>query len=77
MLTAELVTVSADPAATGADAALAVGRLLERAGCPLRARRVVHVEEVGVERALRQADRAIAETVEHHAHLRLRPAIAG
>ena len=55
MLTAELVTVSADPAATGADAALAVGRLLERAGCPLRARRVVPVEEVGVERALRQA----------------------
>jgi DNA repair protein RecO (recombination protein O) len=29
------------------------------------------------ERALRQAERAIAETVEHHAHLRLRPAIAG
>ena len=28
------------------------------------------------ERALRQADRAIAETVEHHAHLRLRPATA-
>jgi DNA repair protein RecO (recombination protein O) len=28
-------------------------------------------------RALRQADRAIAETVEHHAHLRLRPAVAG
>lgn len=55
MLTAELVTVSADPAATGADAALAVGRLLERAGCPLRACRVVPVEEVGVERALRQA----------------------
>ena len=27
--------------------------------------------------ALRQAERAIAETVEHHAHLRLRPAIAG
>jgi DNA repair protein RecO (recombination protein O) len=26
------------------------------------------------ERALRQADRAISETVEHHAHLRLRPA---
>jgi DNA repair protein RecO (recombination protein O) len=26
------------------------------------------------ERALRQAERAIAETVEHHAHLRLRPA---
>jgi PncC family amidohydrolase len=55
VLTAELVTVSADPAATGADAALAVGRLLERAGCPLRARRVVPAEEVGVERALRQA----------------------
>jgi DNA repair protein RecO (recombination protein O) len=29
------------------------------------------------ERALRQADRAIDATVEHHAHLRLRPAIAG
>ena len=28
------------------------------------------------DRALRQADRAIAETVEHHAHLRLRPALA-
>ena len=29
------------------------------------------------ERALRQAERAIAETVEHHAHLRLRAAAAG
>lgn len=29
------------------------------------------------ERALRQAERAINETVEHHAHLRLRPANAG
>jgi DNA repair protein RecO (recombination protein O) len=29
------------------------------------------------ERALRQAERAIAETVEHHAHVRLRPARAG
>jgi DNA repair protein RecO (recombination protein O) len=29
------------------------------------------------ERALRQAERAIAETVEHHAHLKLRPALAG
>ena len=29
------------------------------------------------DRALRQADRAISETVEHHAHLRLRPAVAG
>jgi DNA repair protein RecO (recombination protein O) len=27
--------------------------------------------------ALRQAERAILETVEHHAHLRLRPAVAG
>ncbi|MEA2218371.1 MAG: repair protein RecO [Solirubrobacteraceae bacterium] len=27
--------------------------------------------------ALRQADRAIAETLEHHAHVRLRPAIPG
>jgi nicotinamide-nucleotide amidase len=55
VLTAELVTVSADPAGTVPDAALAVGRLLERAGCPLRARRVVPAEEEGVERALRQA----------------------
>jgi DNA repair protein RecO (recombination protein O) len=29
------------------------------------------------ERALRQAERAIGETVEHHAHLRLRPALSG
>jgi DNA repair protein RecO (recombination protein O) len=29
------------------------------------------------ERALRQADRAIAATVEHHAHLKLRPALSG
>ncbi len=29
------------------------------------------------ERALRQADRAISETVEHHANVRLRPAAAG
>jgi DNA repair protein RecO (recombination protein O) len=28
-------------------------------------------------RALRQADRAIAETVEHHAHVRLRSALPG
>jgi DNA repair protein RecO (recombination protein O) len=28
------------------------------------------------ERALRQAERAIGETVEHHAHLRLRPALS-
>ncbi len=28
-------------------------------------------------RALRQAERAILETVEHHAHLRLRPALTG
>jgi DNA repair protein RecO (recombination protein O) len=27
------------------------------------------------ERALRQAERAILDTVEHHAHLRLRPAL--
>jgi len=31
----------------------------------------------GSERALRQAERAIAATVEHHAHLKLRPALAG
>jgi DNA repair protein RecO (recombination protein O) len=29
------------------------------------------------DRALRQAERAIGETVEHHAHLKLRPALAG
>ncbi len=29
------------------------------------------------DRALGQAERAISETVEHHAHLRLRPAVAG
>jgi DNA repair protein RecO (recombination protein O) len=29
------------------------------------------------ERALRQAERAIVETLEHHAHVRLRPAAAG
>ncbi|MFL5846120.1 MAG: DNA repair protein RecO [Solirubrobacteraceae bacterium] len=29
------------------------------------------------DRALRQADRAISATVEHHAHLKLRPALAG
>jgi DNA repair protein RecO (recombination protein O) len=29
------------------------------------------------DRALRQAERAILETVEHHAHLRLRPALSG
>src|SRR5262249_10679554 len=55
VLTAELVTVSADPAGMGADAALAVGRLLEREGCPVRARRVVPDEEEAVERALREA----------------------
>jgi nicotinamide-nucleotide amidase len=55
VLSAELVTVSADPAGTGADAALAVGRVLEREGCPVRARRVVPDEEEAVERALRQA----------------------
>jgi PncC family amidohydrolase len=55
MLTAELVTVSADPADMGADAALAVGRMLEREGCPIRARRVVPDEEEAVERALREA----------------------
>ena len=27
-------------------------------------------------RALREAERAIGETLEHHAHLRLRPAVA-
>jgi nicotinamide-nucleotide amidase len=56
VLTAELVTVSADPGGMGAgDAALAVGRVLERGGCPVRARRVVPAEEEAVERALRQA----------------------
>ena len=55
MVTAELVIVSADPAGTGADAALAVGRILERAGCPIRARHAVPAEEEAVERVLRQA----------------------
>jgi nicotinamide-nucleotide amidase len=55
VLTAELVTVSADPAGMGADAALAVGRLLEREGCPVRGRQVVPAEEEAVERALREA----------------------
>jgi nicotinamide-nucleotide amidase len=55
VLTAELVTVSADPAGMGADAALAVGRVLERGGCPIRARRIVPDEEEAVERALREA----------------------
>jgi nicotinamide-nucleotide amidase len=54
VLTAELVTVSTDPVGT-AEAALAVGRLLEREGCPVRARRIVPAEEEAVERALRQA----------------------
>ena len=30
----------------------------------------------GSERALRQAERAISETAEHHAHVRLRPLLA-
>ena len=55
MLTAELLTVSADPAGTRAEAAMAVGRLLEREGCPIRACRVVPAEEDAVERALGQA----------------------
>ncbi len=55
MLTAELVTVSADPAGTREEAALAVARLLEREGCPIRARRVAPAEEDAAERALRQA----------------------
>jgi nicotinamide-nucleotide amidase len=55
VLTAELLTASADPGGTGTDAALAVGRLLEREGCPVRARRVVPAEEGAAERALRQA----------------------
>jgi nicotinamide-nucleotide amidase len=54
-LTAELVTVSVDAAATDTDVALAVGRVLEREGCPVRARRVVPAEEEPAERALRQA----------------------
>lgn len=55
MLTAELVTATADPVGTGAPAALAVGRLLEREGCPVRAHRVVPSEEDPVGLALRQA----------------------
>jgi nicotinamide-nucleotide amidase len=53
--TVELVTVSADPAGAGADAALAVARVLERDGYPVRARRIVAAEEEPVERALREA----------------------
>jgi PncC family amidohydrolase len=55
VLTAELVTVAVDTAAPGTDTALAVGRVLEREGCPVRARRVVPAEEEAAERALRQA----------------------
>ena len=55
MLSAELVTVSADPTGRGVDAALSVGRVLEREGCPVRGRRVVPDEEEAVERALREA----------------------
>jgi nicotinamide-nucleotide amidase len=55
MLTAELVTVSADPAGTRSEAARAVARLLEREGCPIRARRVAPAEEDAAERALREA----------------------
>jgi nicotinamide-nucleotide amidase len=55
VLSAELVTVSTDPAGTHTDAALAVARLLEREGCLVRARRVVPAEEDAAERALRQA----------------------
>jgi nicotinamide-nucleotide amidase len=51
----ELVTVSADPGGTSAEAALAVGRLLEREGWPVRARRVVPAEDEAAERALRHA----------------------
>ncbi len=55
VLTAELVTVSSDPAGPAADAAAAVGRLLEREGCPVRGHRVVPPEDELVTRALRQA----------------------
>jgi nicotinamide-nucleotide amidase len=55
VLTAELLTASGDPAGTGAAAAVAVARLLERDGCPVRARWVVPAEEDAVQRALRQA----------------------
>jgi nicotinamide-nucleotide amidase len=55
VLTAELLTVAADPAGTRTEAAVAVARLLEREGCPVRARRVVPTEEDAVERALRQS----------------------
>jgi nicotinamide-nucleotide amidase len=55
VLTAELVTASGDPGGTGADAAQAVARVLEREGCPVRARRVVPAEEEAAERALREA----------------------
>jgi nicotinamide-nucleotide amidase len=55
VLTAELVTVSTDPAGTRTDAAVAVARFLEREGCLVRARRVAPAEEDAAERALRQA----------------------
>ena len=74
MLTAELVTVSADPAGTVADAALAVGRLLERAGCPLRARRVVAAEE-RLDRDEGQCGvLRLVGAVERHEHLLVGPA---
>jgi nicotinamide-nucleotide amidase len=55
VLTAELITASADPAGTAAGAAVAVGRVLEREGCPVRGRHVVPADEESVLRALRQA----------------------
>lgn len=55
MLTAELVTASADPAGTAVPAAVVVGRLLEREGCPVRARHVVPGEEEPLGLVLRRA----------------------
>ena len=46
------------------------GFMVEALGRPL-----AEAPEAG-ERALRQAERAILDTVEHHAHLRLRPALS-
>ena len=37
---------------------------------------VTSVETLDAHAALREAERAIGETLEHHAHLRLRPAVA-
>jgi nicotinamide-nucleotide amidase len=55
VLTVELLTVSGDPADATVDAAVAVGRWLEREGAPVRGRRVVPADEEAVVRALGHA----------------------